>query len=671
VTSKRSYFQNSPTVLLVTDGDERSLESRLERSLTDYRIERAASVDAATDALTDATACVVTAGELPDGTGIDLAERLADLDRSPPVVLLPERVDETVAFATTRGVDAIVPPDRLDRLADTVSTEAAAYEERVADAREVEALETLFAEIEDVFQIKDAEGRYHRLLSNREWPAEAEVIGKTDLELHDDQFDLNEHYHEEDQRVLSKGESIVGEISAFGEGPLFWLETTKVPLRNDAGEVTGRVGHVRDVSERMHHRQELEHKNERLDSFTSYVSHDLKNPLSIATGYLDLAREGDEEALDAVEESIERMEELVGDIEILARGEQQMLRADSDSDLLATKQSIATIVRNVWDVLADPDATLEVEFAEDAVLYASEEEVRAMIENLLKNALHHGGEAVTVRVGRTNDGFYVEDDGPGVPEDEREQIFEQGYSTANGGTGTGLAIVSEVAAAHEWTVEVTDGTDGGARFEVGNCLLVPESNRSPSPGESLELTDATDVGGPGESGQAEYDADSDTWTIAGAGEDVWGGENDFHFVHATLEGDCRLEAHVTEMEDVYEFSKAGVMIRDDLEEDSAHGYVGLTRDLVEVLWCPIAEEPTTSQHLQNAEGTYEWVRIDREGDRLTLSVSADGTAWHPIDQRRISFEDPVHAGLVVCSAVHRDTCVATVEDVSLRRLDGE
>ena len=82
---------------------------------------------------------------------------------------------------------------------------------------------------------------------------------------------------------------------------------------------------------------------------------------------------------------------------------------------------------------------------------------------------------VTVRVGpiettqvstdRVN-GFYVADDGPGIPEDERESVFEGGYSTSDDGTGLGLAIVRSIAEAHGWTATVAERDAGGARFEI-------------------------------------------------------------------------------------------------------------------------------------------------------------------------------------------------------------
>jgi signal transduction histidine kinase len=69
-------------------------------------------------------------------------------------------------------------------------------------------------------------------------------------------------------------------------------------------------------------------------------------------------------------------------------------------------------------------------------------------------------------VGTFDDGFYVADDGPGVPEADRESVFESGYSTDREGTGLGLTIVQEIAEAHGWEVSVTDSESGGARFEI-------------------------------------------------------------------------------------------------------------------------------------------------------------------------------------------------------------
>jgi signal transduction histidine kinase len=72
---------------------------------------------------------------------------------------------------------------------------------------------------------------------------------------------------------------------------------------------------------------------------------------------------------------------------------------------------------------------------------------------------------VTVTVGDFAEGFFVADDGPGIPEQDREVVFERGYSTADG-TGYGLAIVAELATAHGWSVTATESESGGARIEI-------------------------------------------------------------------------------------------------------------------------------------------------------------------------------------------------------------
>ena len=101
------------------------------------------------------------------------------------------------------------------------------------------------------------------------------------------------------------------------------------------------------------------------------------------------------------------------------------------------------------------------------------------MENLIGNAVDHGGESVTVVVGSISPmytttragnplpaGFYLADDGPGIPEAERERVFETGYTTGDDGTGFGLNIVQAVATAHGWAVGISDSAGGGTRFDI-------------------------------------------------------------------------------------------------------------------------------------------------------------------------------------------------------------
>jgi PAS domain S-box-containing protein len=219
----------------------------------------------------------------------------------------------------------------------------------------------------------------------------------------------------------------------------------------------GRVGVVRDVSERTERERALERRNERLDEFASIVSHDLRNPLNVLDGSLELAEEtGDPAEFDRCRRAIERMDELVDDLLTLARN------SDADPDLDPT--SLATVAKGCWRIVDTAGATLET--PADGVVLAEEGRLRRLFENLFRNAVEHGGESVSIVVGDLDDGFYVEDDGTGIPADERDRVFESGYSTGAERTGLGLSIVAEIVDAHGWTVDVTDGVDGGTRFEI-------------------------------------------------------------------------------------------------------------------------------------------------------------------------------------------------------------
>jgi signal transduction histidine kinase len=103
---------------------------------------------------------------------------------------------------------------------------------------------------------------------------------------------------------------------------------------------------------------------------------------------------------------------------------------------------------------------------DSATFEADHARLQQLFENLLGNALTHGGSGVTVRVGTLAEGFFLEDDGSGIPPADRDTVFESGFTTNASGTGFGLSIVSDITEAHGWRVDATEGTDGGARFEV-------------------------------------------------------------------------------------------------------------------------------------------------------------------------------------------------------------
>ncbi|AGN02402.1 histidine kinase [Salinarchaeum sp. Harcht-Bsk1] len=229
---------------------------------------------------------------------------------------------------------------------------------------------------------------------------------------------------------------------------------------------------IEDVTAAEESRRALEREKERLDRFASVVAHDLRNPLNVADGRLDLAVESLEhdgysgdgghpetaEHLDAIDDALERMEALIDDLLTLARQGQDLDEIES--------VSIGSFAEDCWGTVDGPAATLVS--ADDPTIRADPERLRQLLENLFRNAIEHGGEDVTITVGSLDGdaGFYVEDDGPGIPAADRTDVFEAGMTTNPDGTGFGLAIVEEIADAHGWDVSATAADDGGARFEI-------------------------------------------------------------------------------------------------------------------------------------------------------------------------------------------------------------
>ncbi|MFP8957583.1 sensor histidine kinase [Natrialbaceae archaeon A-CW3] len=217
--------------------------------------------------------------------------------------------------------------------------------------------------------------------------------------------------------------------------------------------------------ERHQYQQELEElvadlqtSNERLETFAAIVSHDIRNPLTVAKGHLEMLQEADEsDHLDAIEESLERMDDLIDDVLTL-------VRADIDESDLEWV-SVDSTARQAWETVETGNATLE-RSADLGSVWATQGPLRELFENVFDNAVTHGGETVTVRIGSLpSGGFFVEDDGSGVPPEKRDQIFEDGHTTAEDGTGLGLAIVERIATAYDWTVDAGEGRDGGLRLE--------------------------------------------------------------------------------------------------------------------------------------------------------------------------------------------------------------
>jgi len=254
----------------------------------------------------------------------------------------------------------------------------------------------------------------------------------------------------------------------------------------------------RETTEREERERALTRQNERLEEFASVLSHDLRNPLNVAQSRLELLGEDcDSDHLEPAEDALDRMGRLIEDVLWLAR---------EGRDIGSTEPvDLGEAAESAWEMvgIGAGRAELVLDLSGPVRVDADGDRLGQLLENLLRNAVEHGstspdsqarrdavehgstssrleaddavdhgGPDVTVTVGTTEGGFYVADDGPGVPAGERGEVFAAGYSTSEDGTGFGLSIVERIAEAHGWEVAVAESSEGGARFEVTGVEFV-------------------------------------------------------------------------------------------------------------------------------------------------------------------------------------------------------
>jgi len=349
------------------------------------------------------------------------------------------------------------------------------------------APDAIFVADAETGEIRETNQAATRLLGR---PRE-EIVGMHQTELHPP--DKVEEYAELFAEHVGTGG---GRDETLGEQMDIYLvdaDGRELPVEINARtvEIDGELlnqGYFRDITERKERERELRRQNERLDEFVTVVGHDMKNLLNTLLVSLELVETADEDSMDRCFRSVDRMEQLIDDLLTLAR--------HGETSFETERVALDGVARECARTTVPSSVSVAVE-TDDCVI-ADESRLKQLFENLFANAVEHGssspdsqarrdavedgstepeagaqqddaegwGGDVSITVGSLEDGFYVADDGEGVPPSEREHCFRIGYSTSDQGTGFGLNIVKQVAAAHGWEVRVTDSETGGARFEV-------------------------------------------------------------------------------------------------------------------------------------------------------------------------------------------------------------
>ncbi|AUV80329.1 hybrid sensor histidine kinase/response regulator [Salinigranum rubrum] len=373
--------------------------------------------------------------------------------------------------------------------------------EHVETRRENEAV---FERVSDAFFALDREWRYtyvNERAAELAGRSVEELLGTCVWETSPEEVDTV--FEREAKRAMETQKTV-----AFEEyyPPLdAWFRVRLYPSE------TGLSVYFRDIGEQKATERRLDQRTEWIETFGDVLSHDLRTPLAALRGRLQLAREtGADEHFDAAEESLARVEALVDDLATVMR-EGSLVGDQSVVD-------IGRVARTVWTTIDTPEATLRVEGVRP--VRADEQALMRLLQNLFRNSVEHsstssrpwaddsvehgstsprsqaredsvehdstngrpegedaaaveeGGEhgesTVTVTLGMLDEGggFYVADDGPGIPEGERDRVFELGYTTKPAGSGFGLMSVQQIAMAHDWELSVTESEAGGARFEI-------------------------------------------------------------------------------------------------------------------------------------------------------------------------------------------------------------
>ncbi|MCU4719404.1 sensor histidine kinase [Halapricum hydrolyticum] len=249
---------------------------------------------------------------------------------------------------------------------------------------------------------------------------------------------------------------------------------------------------LRVATGRERERQRLADEREKLALVNRIVRHDIGNDLQIIAGAADvLERHVDPDGEDA----LERLQRTASEaIDLTERLRTFVTALEDEADLrpVAVQQIVRTQVDNLRERY--PGATVSLEQPVPDAAVQADELLATVLHNLLSNAVTHNDSddphvIVTVEAGAETVGIRVEDDGPGIPEAERETLFERGeLGPGSDGSGIGLYIVDMLVDRYGGSITVADSDAGGAAFEV-ELLRVESTARTAAASAQKEIAD--------------------------------------------------------------------------------------------------------------------------------------------------------------------------------------
>jgi PAS domain S-box-containing protein len=350
-------------------------------------------------------------------------------------------------------------------------------------------LRTLVQTIPDLVWLKDNDGAYLSCNTTFErffGSKEADIIGKTDYDFVD--RELADFFREQDRKAMAAGKPTINEewVTFADDGHHAYLETLKTPMYDAGGTVIAVLGIGRDITERKKAEEDLQQLyaeleqrveertadlrqaqetlyrvNKKLNLLSSITRHDILNQLTVLIGYLELLeRKQPDPSFSSYFTKITSAAERI----------QAMIQFTKTYESVGVNAPVWEDTRTLVDIavkdIALGDIRLVNTIPSDMMIFADPLIVKVFY-NLMDNAVRYGGKITTIQFSALESGdariIVCEDDGVGIPVDEKEKIFERGFGK---NTGLGLFLSREILAITGITIAETGEPGKGARFEM-------------------------------------------------------------------------------------------------------------------------------------------------------------------------------------------------------------
>ncbi len=468
-------LEADPIDVLAVDDDPDLVDltaTFLEREKSGFRVDTATSVDEAIDRLqADDFDAVVSDYDMPEQNGLEFLKHVrAEEDELPFILFTGKGSEEIASKAIKEGVTDYLQKDtkssQYSVLANRLQNAVEQYRTKIALRQSEKKFSKLVEHSTDVISIINESARFEYLSPSAKHILgyePAELIGENvfDYAHPDDRAKAMEEFYD----IIENPDKMPAVEFRFKDPDRNWpvLESRSKNLLDDE-VIQGFVVNTRDISEAKARENELKRQKNQLENMKKSITHDLRGPLNVAFGAFDLYQEtGDGEQLEKLERALHRADQIIDQmVNLSSQGEEI-----TDTELVRLDE----IAKRAWDMVESANATLQIEDSKQ--FQADPDRLQRVFENLFRNAVEHGGPDVTVSVRTGESSIVVADDGAPIPESDRENVFDPGFST-NGSLGYGLAIVKQIALGHGWDVAVDESDRGGARVALTDVTFEPK-----------------------------------------------------------------------------------------------------------------------------------------------------------------------------------------------------